>query len=547
MARISPNRKPLDELGAITMPYAPDGAEPVDVAQVVQGLEAEYTALRNTCVLIDQPTRGTLEITGTEHLEFLNNMLTQELKGFAPGQTRRSFWLSRKGRVEADLRLIATEGRLWVDVDAHRAAHAAATLSEFIFAEDIAIADRTENMHRISLHGPRALDVLKLPDLAPDTAVETTIAGAIVICDRYDTTGEMGVELLVSAADAAIVFGALRDAGSPLGMKVAGWHAWNIARIEAGTPVYYLDFGPDSIPQETGCFEDRVSLTKGCYLGQEVVARLHSLGKPKQKLIGLDFTGNHHPMTGDLLYAEGNDDKPVGAITSATISPKKNEQPIAFAQLKTAHTTPGTQLILHTGDGPMPATVRDSLSFCKTIRMPRRTAGRVVSRAPQLKSPSSRSTPAGRIIASTIARAISRFDSIRSNASRSRTLVPTLRGVSRRISALDSPSSRSTSHIRSGRSAENRRRFITVPSSRSVEYRTRSRKRRAAMCGWSPSVTLSSARSSSGAFSSSIVHAPGAPSVHAVASVASASASRSNRSRAGSRRSGASSSCFSTR
>ncbi len=366
MARNSPNRKPLEELGAIFAPYGVGESEPIDVAQVVEGLEPEYHALRSACVLMDQPTRGTLEITGAERLAFLNNMLTQELKGFEAGQSRQTFWLSRKGRVDADLRLIETGERLWADVDAHRAPFCVETLNAFVFAEDVEIADRTDTMHRMSLHGPSAPDVLSAArgqtvELDAGAALEITIAGEPVVVDRLDTAGEIGLEMLTPTDRAAIVFGALRDAGAEHGLRVAGWHAWNIARIEAGTAVYFLDYGPDSIPQETGCFDSRVSLTKGCYLGQEVVARLHSLGKAKQTLVGLDLDGTLQPMTGDLLYAEGKD-KPVGAVTSATLSPLLGDRPIALAQVRSGSNDAGTALTLRTGDGAMGATVRDALA-----------------------------------------------------------------------------------------------------------------------------------------------------------------------------------------
>lgn len=366
MATSSPNRKPLEELGAIFAPYGVGEAEAIDVAQVIEGLEAEYSALRSACVLMDLPQRGTLEVSGGERLEFLNNMVTQELKGFGAGQARRTFWLSRKGRVDADLRLVETGERMWADVDAHRAAFCAESLGGYVFGEDVEVVDRSAAMHRMSLHGPKALDTLSAAcgervELEEGGACEVTVGGASVVVDRLDSTGEVGLELLAQAEDAAVVFGALRDAGEAFGLRCAGWHAWNIARIEAGTAVYFLDFGPDSIPQETGCFESRVSLTKGCYLGQEVVARLHSLGKPKQTLVGLDLDGTLQPMTGDLLYAEGNE-KPVGAVTCATLSPLLGDRPIALAQVRSGSNGAGAKLTLRTGDGEMPATVRETLA-----------------------------------------------------------------------------------------------------------------------------------------------------------------------------------------
>jgi len=369
MATRSPNRKPLEELGAIFMPYGVEGREPVDVAQAVEGLGEEYAALREACLLMDSPTRGTVEITGADRIGFLNNMVTQELKGLRSGRSVRTFWLNRKGRIDADLRLLELGERMWADVDVHRAGVVLETLGGYVFAEDVAIADRTEHMHRMSLHGPRAESVLakacarEIP-LEPGGAREVEVAGAAVVVDRQDSTGEAGLELLARAEDAAVVFGALRDAGAEHGLRVGGWHAWNIARIEAGWPVYYLDFGPDSIPQETGVFADRVSTTKGCYLGQEVVARLQSLGKPKQRLVGLDLESDEpraEAMTGDLLYAEGQE-KPVGAVTSATRSPALGDRAVAMAQVRYAQSEPGTQLTLRTGDGVMRARVRERLA-----------------------------------------------------------------------------------------------------------------------------------------------------------------------------------------
>ena len=369
MARNSPNRKPLQESGAIFMPYAPQDAEPIDVAQVVEGLRPEYDALRGACLLIDTPHRGTLRVTGDERAAFLNNMITQELSGLTPGRSCSSFWLSRQGRVEADLRLTETGDALWIGVDAHRAAHTASTLGEFIFAEDAVIEDATDTAHRATLCGPRATAALAAASgtdvtLEPDRAATLTIAGAAVTADRWDTAGVPGFELCTSAGDAAAVFAAIRDAGAAHGLTLGGWHAWNIARLEAGTPLYFLDFGPSSIPQETGCFESRVSLTKGCYLGQEVVARLHARGTPKQQLVGLDLgggPGGAHPMTGDLLYAPDDDAKPVGAVTSATLSPAAHDRAIALAPVRTAHASPGTELVAHTASGTMTATVRAQL------------------------------------------------------------------------------------------------------------------------------------------------------------------------------------------
>jgi folate-binding protein YgfZ len=169
--------------------------------------------------------------------------------------------------------------------------------------------------------------------------------------------------------------------GARVGLRPAGWHAFNIARIEAGSPLYYIDFGPDSLPAETGVLEDRVSFKKGCYLGQEVVARMHSRGHSKQVLVGVDFDTVPDPTTGFPLQPLGGTpvhlatpvtgkDEPVGMVTSSTLSPMNGSRPVALVQLKQAHIAPGTALVVPTiapsGDFRLPGRVRETLHcFCR--------------------------------------------------------------------------------------------------------------------------------------------------------------------------------------
>src|SRR5262249_51975642 len=160
----------------------------------------EYAALRKGCILLDQPHRATLEITGADRLEFLNRMVTQELKGLEPFHVRRSFWLSRKGRIDADLRLIELGPRMFVDTDVHAADRALKGLSAFIITEDVKIEDRTEAMHRLALHGPTGPALLAavskpvagppVADLTPGRVSILSIAGRDVVVDRDDSAGE---------------------------------------------------------------------------------------------------------------------------------------------------------------------------------------------------------------------------------------------------------------------------------------------------------------------------------------------------------------------
>src|SRR5258705_868056 len=134
-------------------------------------------------------------------------MLTQELKGLAPFHTRRGFWLNRKGRIEADLRIIELPGRTLLDLDIHAAERTLKSLSSFVIAEDVRIEDASERTHRLALHGPAARAILArlgqpvagppLADLTEGTACTIAIAGREVVVDRDDSTGEVGLELLL--------------------------------------------------------------------------------------------------------------------------------------------------------------------------------------------------------------------------------------------------------------------------------------------------------------------------------------------------------------
>ncbi|HVZ94167.1 MAG TPA: hypothetical protein VG797_06625 [Phycisphaerales bacterium] len=399
MARSSPFHALHADAAASFMTWGAPGADEKAGAPIVESfgeIGLEYAAIRREgrgCAVFDQPHRGTIRVRGKDRIPFLNRKLTQELKDLAPFRSRRSFWLNRRGRIDADLRIIELPDEMYFDLDVLCAAATVATLSAFIFSEDIELADVSDSMHRIALHGPASLRLLQqasifvdgtsVIDLSPGRACRITIADKAVIADRDDSTGDIGIELLMQSADARAVWDRLfavaaePSPAGPLRLKPIGWHAWNIARIEAGTPLFNIDFGPDSLPHETGVLESRVSFTKGCYLGQEVVARMHSLGHPKQRLVALrpplDSATSHdpewQPSTGSAVMArnaEGAEDaKPVGAVTSSTRSPMLGDSIICFAQVRYASTDPGMKLIVRAPAGDLPMTVQDTLAFWK--------------------------------------------------------------------------------------------------------------------------------------------------------------------------------------
>lgn len=377
MTVTNPLQSVHEEAGATFLRYGSEGVG-AEVVETFGFLEQEYAATRKGAGVLDMPHRGTIEITGGDRSEFLNRMVTQELKGLEPFGVRRSFWLNRKGRIDADLRMIALPDRIILDTEVLSVARTIESLSAYLFAEDVRIEDATPRMHRLTVHGPRAAGMLSsvaapqagvpVGAMRPDEAGLHSIAGASVLIDRHDSAGVAGFELLMSADDTERIYATILGAEKGAARRI-GWHAYNIARIEAGTPIFGVDYGPTSLPHETGreVLLDRVSFKKGCYLGQEIVARMQSLGHPKQVLVALRVDESDsdaptdQPATGSAV-SQG--DKVVGAVTSCTRGPMLGDSIIAMAQVKWDAAKPGGELrVDFAAGGTARAVVQEHLTF----------------------------------------------------------------------------------------------------------------------------------------------------------------------------------------
>lgn len=380
MARQSPILPHITDPLPETLGYGPAG-NAVEVVERFDEIEFEYAALRRACALFDQPQRGTIELRGPDALGFLDRMLTQKLSDLQPGQARCALWLNRQGRIRADLRVVALEDRVLIDLDVHAVGATIATLSEYLFSEEVEMTDVTESTHRLAIHGPDAPRLLARfsgPSASLNAGGKVTsfeIAGISVVADRWDRAGEPGFEITVPTEHASTVWRAIlanaeeHESEPPIRVRPAGWHAFNIARIESGTPLFMLDFGTDSLPAETGVLHDRVSFAKGCYLGQEIVARMKSLGHPKQCLAairlekGTAIPSDWQPVTGTPVFARDNQDNAIGTVTSSTISPMLGGEIIMFAMLKWASAQPEALVRFAGPGGGIDAVVQPQLQF----------------------------------------------------------------------------------------------------------------------------------------------------------------------------------------
>lgn len=336
------------------LPYGPDGTEAIrcEVLANLDSVEVEYAALRSAAGLLDANHRGTLVVRGPDRRDFLNRMVTADLKELPSGRAAEAFWLNRKGRIEADLLIAELGDRIVMDCDLHAAAATAESLGRFLVSEDASVSDETSLHHHLWLLGPRAGDLLAAasgvaPPAAGGAAV-VPLGGVEVTVIAVDWIGTRGFVLIAPREQVGAVWDAVLaqdGARRPL-VRPVGWLAFNVARIESGTPLFQIDFSGDSLPHETGVLARRVSFRKGCYLGQEIVARMESLGRPKQQLVGLRVDGRALPIAGGQVFAGGEDGlgEPIGTVTSSTISPLLGAAPIAFAMLRTSHADRGTRV-----------------------------------------------------------------------------------------------------------------------------------------------------------------------------------------------------------
>ena len=310
-------------------------------------VETEYGRLRAAAAVMDCPHRSLLQISGADRLDFLHRLLTRDLASAKVGDALRAMLLTNKGQIMADLIVLVREDRLLIDVDAVDAPGLLDELEKLHFSEDITLTDVTDQKHRLSIHGPAWAKFVIAPcgDLAHRQCTETQLFNRPCIAYRLDQCDVPGVHVWLDANQAKDVWMQLTDAEAESRARPLGWLAFNMARIEAGTPLYHIDFGPDSLPGEARIDMDVVSGTKGCYRGQETVATMRDRGHPAKLLVAFQSQTDALPTAGTPIYeSDAPDAKTIGAVTSSTISPLKGGAPIGIAMVKWGQHEPGTTL-----------------------------------------------------------------------------------------------------------------------------------------------------------------------------------------------------------
>jgi folate-binding protein YgfZ len=301
----------------------------------------EYRALREGCGLA-RPRTGRLEILGADRLRFLNAYVTCDVKALQPGEGAYGFLTNPQGRILSDLVATAHGDRLWLQLPPGQEEAVTKHLGKYILADRVEIRP-LEDMLPIILIGPRAAEALggaELPPAGDWRHLRSRVHGTEVALQRSGRLGAEAYTLWVSASVAGLLAERLLEGP---GVTPAGFEALEILRTEAGIPRFGSDFGPENFPQETGA-EEAVSYTKGCYLGQEVVARIHYRGGVQKGLRGLVFDAPA-PVPGAALLHDGREAGKAGTVVDSIAL----GSPAGLAILHRRAAEPGTRLEVQGG------------------------------------------------------------------------------------------------------------------------------------------------------------------------------------------------------
>jgi tRNA-modifying protein YgfZ len=292
-----------------------------------------YDLLSKSVGLVERADRGKLLVTGSEGADFLQGQVTNDVDVVAPGQGCYAALLNHKGKLRTDMRLLRGDEWIWLDTEAIGFRPLTYTIETYSLGRDVQWRDVTAERTILSLVGPAARDRLDTPPPKDEHAFVEGEHGLYV-------STLLGVDVICDAGDATAVRAAL-------GVEEVPEAAAECVRIEAGRPRLGYDMDGDTIPQEAGINERAVSFTKGCYVGQETVARLHYRGKPNRHLRGLRLS-EPADRGAELRLGE----KVVGRLGSTCVSPALG--PIALALVR-REASPGDTLAV--GDDGLSAEV----------------------------------------------------------------------------------------------------------------------------------------------------------------------------------------------
>jgi tRNA-modifying protein YgfZ len=311
-----------------------------ETATTTVDLDGQYRALREEAGFLPR-ARAALIVRGPDAAEYLQGQLTNDIEALAPERGCYAALLNRKGHLQADMRVLRLEaGELWLDLEPLAAERVLAHLRTYSVGRDVEVEDATDRWAIVSLIGPRSAEVSGFEGLGAEHAQRYRDWDGIEV---LAVATDVGLDLITETEREARLTELLEGVGAAEVSEPAA----EIVRVESGRPRFGVDMGPESMPAEAGITERAVNFEKGCYIGQEPVARLHYRGKPNRTLRGLRLSAL--AAHGDSLLVG---EREVGTIGTVCLSPSLG--PIALAIVRREAEEGGR---LTVGDGGVTAEV----------------------------------------------------------------------------------------------------------------------------------------------------------------------------------------------
>jgi folate-binding protein YgfZ len=306
-----------------------------------------YHAARYGAALAEMDWYGVLKLTGPDRASWLQGMVTNDVQNLVPGTGCYAAHLTPQGKIVAQMHILADDDAIWLSLERASLPKLAQAFDKLLIMEDVQVEDCSEQFDILSVVGPRALAVLEAwlgepPKLEVLYSHRLFEEGRVVLSDiGYDLWGPRG--------QADKVLRSLAQSGA----TAIDHGAWDVLRTEAGIPIYGVDIDETTTMPEIG--EKGISYNKGCYIGQEVVAKVKYIGHVNRRFVGLTLSGSDLPELKSPIYKGA---KEVGAITTSLYSPGL-ERPIALGFVSRIAYQPGTEVEILSEHKRLPATIVD--------------------------------------------------------------------------------------------------------------------------------------------------------------------------------------------
>jgi len=332
-------------------------------------VESEHRAVRQAVGLADLSHRGKLRVTGDDRVKWLQSVISNDILPLQPGQGRYSSFLTHKGKMLTYFRVYLQTDAVMIEDAGEIGDTTYQALRKFLlYGTKAKMENCAESWGLLLLSGPNASTVIQsafgvdVTALKPVNFVSAQIGGQTALVMRTEETGEFDVEILLPAEALPTAWTTLIQAGAPVGIKAIGNHAREALRIEAGIPKAGPELNEEIVPPEANLEGKAFSLTKGCYPGQEVVARMDTYGNVRRHLVGLILKGASVPPKGSKLFSG---DREVGWISSAVRSPQFG-QVIALGFPLRDFSKPDTKLTVEVDGSHHDATVHTLPFYTRT-------------------------------------------------------------------------------------------------------------------------------------------------------------------------------------